>query len=128
MTQDIANDEETKDYYISGLRAQYNNIAASHCNQSISWNKVVIGSIEYEENDGDGTVGSRQNNLAIKLPDVECSYKKFKENIRKLLWNSMEERYTLDKSDKIEDTRTSIIYLMKLRADDDIQRNIEGFS
>ena len=114
----IENDKETKNKYITGLRAQYNIIAASSFNQKISWNKVVIGNIKYKGDSCNSTVESRQNNLAIKLPDTEYSYEKMKTAINDLLYSSMEAKYKLEESDKPEDTRTSIVYLMKCKKSD----------
>ena len=102
-----------KDKYIARLIFEYNRIAAKKYIEPKSWNEVVIGNIKYEEKSWDGTVKSKQNNLVIKLPDIECSHIEFKESIREFLSNSMEERYSLEEYDIPEDTRTSIIYLMK---------------
>ena len=60
------------------------------------------------------TVESKLDNLAIELPDLDVpSYEENTEIIRDLLCSYMEAKYKLLKSDKPEDTRTSIIYLMK---------------
>ena len=70
--------------------------------------------MEYEENSPDGTVESKLDNLAIELPDIfKRSYEEMKKDIRNLLCTYKEAKYKLLKSDKPEDTRTSIIYLMK---------------
>ena len=113
----VKDDEKTKKSYIAGLITVFNNMA-ENCTEPKSWNKVVIGNIKYEENSCDGTVKSKQNNLVIKLPDIECSYNEFKKSIRELLRNIMEERYRVEEWDIPEDTRTSIIYLMKCKISD----------
>ena len=121
----IKDNKESKDKYISGLRYEYGRVALSHYKQPISWNKVVIGNIlEYEENIPDGIVESKLDNLAIELPDIfKRSYKQMKKDIRKLLCTYMEAKYKLLKSDKPEDTKASIIYLMKCN-DSDCDRKL----
>ena len=104
-----------KDKYIKELTEQCNRIADSRYKQPISWNKVVIGNIlECGENSPDGTVEpeSKLDNLAIELPDILIR-EKLKKDIRNLLSSYMEESYRVEESDEPEDTRTSIIYLMK---------------
>ena len=114
----IKDDEETKKSYIADLITEYNNMA-KNCTEPKSWNKVVIGNIKYEENSCDGTAKSKQNNLVIKLPDIEYCHNEFKISIRALLSKSKKkESYRVEAWDIPEDTRTSIIYLMKCNNSD----------
>ena len=114
----IKDDKDSKNNYIAVLIDVYNKIADNNYIQPINWNKVVIGNIEYEEKSCDGTAESRQNNLAIKLPEIGCSYEEMKKDIKDLLCSSVEAKYKLEESDKPVDTRTSIIYLMKCNNSD----------
>ena len=119
-----------KEDYFAFLRSEYNEIAVSYYNQSISWSKVVIGNLgtseeeteNRQDNTGkvseegsrlDPTAESKHQQIAIELPNIEYSHSGFKERARNFLQKCIEPRVNLEMTDESKDTILSIIYLIR---------------